>query len=216
MPYNVATSPVRQEAPIGSADALGSIMSPGDLAIRLSKDLGFVETSKNTLALGNDLDRMQLAQERTTTAQKEITTFTVPKMSVLSVAAQLKDNVLRQQRIAFTAPHDLSFHALQEWEGYVLDIQRETFTARLVDKTAQGTVEGEIGEFAISDISDDDRALLRPGAIFRWTIGYQRTKGGTKRRVSDIVFRRLPMWTKSELSESAKRAKDLAERIVWE
>lgn len=92
-----------------------------------------------------------------------------------------------------------TFHALQEWEGYVLEVGEEAFEARLIDMTVGGTYEGEEATIPLLEISDHDAKRLRVGAIFRWVIGYERTTGGNRRRVSQIVFRDLPAITKSDL-----------------
>jgi hypothetical protein len=110
----------------------------------------------------------------------------------------------------------LSLEPLQEWEGYVTDIGEETFHARLVDVTAEDEIEQETAEFEISDLSEDGLAMLREGAVFRWVIGYQRSVGGTKRRVSEIVFRRLPAWTKADLRMAKASAEAIIKDIVWE
>ncbi|MDE2492675.1 MAG: hypothetical protein KGL97_02110 [Alphaproteobacteria bacterium] len=128
----------------------------------------------------------------------------------------LEEDPFRSQRLNFVVPRDVSFFALQEWEGAVLDIAKETFTARLLDVTAKRKIEDEVAEFAISDLSDDDRQLLAPGAIFRWTIGYQRAKGGTKRRVSEITFRRLPQWTTRDIDSAKAQARELSKDLLWE
>lgn len=111
-----------------------------------------------------------------------------------------------------TKRRQVSFSALQEWEGYVLTVDKETFTARLVDLTQQGTIEEE-ADFPLEDVSDDEQKLVEPGAVFRWSIGYQRSLGGNKRRVSQIVFRRLPRWTRRELEDNRKRASELGALI---
>jgi hypothetical protein len=90
------------------------------------------------------------------------------------------------------APRRLWLQSLQEWEGYVSEVGEKTFRARLVDLTANQKFEDEVAEFAIEELSDDNAALLLEGAVFRWVIGYQRSESGTKRRVSEVVFRRLP------------------------
>ncbi|MDO9426038.1 MAG: hypothetical protein Q7T93_04335 [Methylobacterium sp.] len=110
----------------------------------------------------------------------------------------------------------LSLQPLQEWEGYVVEISDDGFTARLVDITAGQIVEGEVADFLISDLSEDDKASLRVGAIFRWVIGYQRSAGGNKRRVSQVVFRKMPAWTKRDISNAKERAAKLLEDIMWE
>ena len=94
-----------------------------------------------------------------------------------------------------------TFHALQEWEGYVLEIGAADFVARLVDLTASSMHEGEDAIIPLAELSDGDSAKMRPGSIFRWVIGYERSVAGTKRRVSQIVFRDLPEITKTDLRD---------------
>jgi hypothetical protein len=109
-----------------------------------------------------------------------------------------------------------SITALQEWEGYVLSVDKDDFSARLLDITSNAPIEQEIAEFSKSELSVKDLYLLQEGAVFRWIIGNQITRGGQKRRVSQIVFRRLPAWTKSEIDEAWREAKETAEAIEWE
>ena len=107
-------------------------------------------------------------------------------------------------------PARSTFTPLQEWEGYVTEIGDETFTARLIDLTADSEQEEEEADFLILDLSDTDRQLLRPGAIFRWAIGYSIKRSGSKKRISSIVFRRLPAWTDREIKENRKKAELMA------
>lgn len=99
---------------------------------------------------------------------------------------------------------------LQEWEGYVTEIGKDSFTARLSDQTMNSEMGEEEADFLINDIPGPDRCLLRLGAIFRWVIGYRITPSGTKHRGSSIVFRRLPEWTSQELKENRIKAESLA------
>jgi hypothetical protein len=109
-----------------------------------------------------------------------------------------------------------SFEALNEWEGYVTSITDRDFTAHLLDLTAGSQSETDLATFCIDDVSKDDRELLEVGAIFRWSLGYERKVGGTVRKVSSLVFRRLPIWTARELSESRERARSVLHSITWE
>ena len=93
----------------------------------------------------------------------------------------------------------VTLHALQEWEGHVIEINEKEFTARILDLTANATFEEEEADIPFEELSDDELGKLRIGSIFRWVIGYQRSVSGTKKRVSQIVFRDLPAITKSDL-----------------
>ena len=106
-----------------------------------------------------------------------------------------------------------TFHALQEWEGHVLDVGKEEFEARLIDLTAGGAYEGEEATIPRQDVSDHDAKKLRVGAIFRWVIGYERTAGGSRRRVSQIVFRDLPAVTESDLRTGQEWAANMSKSL---
>ncbi len=101
------------------------------------------------------------------------------------------------------APRD-AFHALQRWEGVVTMIEDETFVARLTDLTHEGSDE-EV-ELPLSDIPNDDEDLLEEGAVFYWAIGYRDEASGQRQRVSTLRFRRLPVWSTSELRAARERA----------
>ena len=95
-----------------------------------------------------------------------------------------------------------TFHAIQEWEGYVVAIRDEDFVVRLRDMTAGSTSEEE-AEIPLAEISRQDSEKIHPGSVFRWVIGYERSASGTKRRVSEIVFRDVPEITETDLRDGA-------------
>ncbi len=99
----------------------------------------------------------------------------------------------------------VTFHALQEWEGYVTSIKDTEFSARLTDLTSKAKYASEEASIPLEEISDDDAAKMQVGSIFRWVIGYERT-AGSKKRVSNIVFRDLPVITKSDLRDGQEWA----------
>lgn len=105
----------------------------------------------------------------------------------------------RQPRLDFELPDYApvqaraeSFHALQEWEGSVLSVKDGRFLAALIDITADERVANETVELSVDDVQEEDLSRLKPGAIFRWVIGYARTPAGTKTRGSRMYFRREP------------------------
>lgn len=106
-------------------------------------------------------------------------------------------------------PSDI-FLALQRWEGVVIECREETFLARLTDLTAEGTGEEEV-ELLLDDVPDEDRSLIGPGAVFYWAIGYRYEASGQSSRVSTLRFRRLPVWSASELEAAHERARQVAE-----
>lgn len=107
----------------------------------------------------------------------------------------------------------ITFNALQEWEGYVLEIGDEKFTARLLDLTADASLAEEEAEIPLSEISKNDRDQIGPGSIFRWSIGYERSLAGTKKRVSHIVFRDMPALSKLDMIAGTRWAEEILKNI---
>jgi hypothetical protein len=103
-----------------------------------------------------------------------------------------------------------TFYALQEWEGYVDSVDGDQVIVRLVDLTAGERFASQKTSIPLEEFNDDDFLKLKPGSVFRWAIGYQRSGRGTKMRVSNIVFRELPRWTKSELNDADRESDQLS------
>lgn len=93
----------------------------------------------------------------------------------------------------------VTLRALQEWEGYVVSIDDDEFVARLVDVTAGMSYDSEEAIIPLDELSDRDATSMTVGSIFRWVIGYERSPEGTRKRVSQIVFRDLPRMTDGDL-----------------
>ena len=101
-----------------------------------------------------------------------------------------------------------SFPALQEWEGYVVEMRATDFVAHLTDLTAGASHEQEEATIPISELSDHDAARMTIGSVFRWVIGYERSPAGTKKRVSQIVLRDLPAMTEADLRSGEEWARE--------
>ncbi len=97
----------------------------------------------------------------------------------------------------------------QLWEGTVTQVLKQAFVAILKDKTQNKNPEEQV-TFDYSEISDEDRELIKPGSSFYWTIGSERTSGQLK-NVSIVQFRRLPVWTRSALTNAESRAQKVRE-----
>jgi hypothetical protein len=105
------------------------------------------------------------------------------------------------------------FIPLQKWEGIVLQVTDEVFVGRLLDLMRDSP--DEEAEFPLEEVPSGDSALVEPGAIFYWNIGYLETRSGQRIRASMIRFRRLPVWTSEELEDARRKAKCTRERLGW-
>lgn len=95
------------------------------------------------------------------------------------------------------------FRVLQKWEGFVVEVQSETFLARLVPIKGEGP--DQEAEIYIREVQEADIELIKPGAVFYWTIGYHDKPSG-RVRSSIIKFRRQPIWTNRDLEAATARA----------
>lgn len=108
------------------------------------------------------------------------------------------------------------FDLRQQWEGTVVTVGRDEFRATLYDLT---TSNGSIEEatFPLEEVSPGDLALVVPGAVFRWSIGY-RIQEGQKERVSRLHFARLPGWSRRAVerieAEAARLQRLFADRAA--
>lgn len=110
-------------------------------------------------------------------------------------------------------PSLATVHALQEWEGYVSSVGSAAFEARLLDVTGGARYEAETATIPLDDLSPRDRERLTEGSVFRWVIGYESSPGGTRKRVSQIVFRDLPVVTRSDVRAGRDWASSMKDNL---
>jgi hypothetical protein len=102
------------------------------------------------------------------------------------------------------------FRLLQRWRGTVAEIRDDGFDAELRDQTNPSSPR-EAASFGLEELSEGDEELIRIGSVFYWCVGYEVSETLQRRLVSEIIFRRLPGWTRREISEIQKEASELEE-----
>ena len=100
-----------------------------------------------------------------------------------------------------TAEPKNSFITLNKWEGKILCQTDNGYVAEIRDAITPNEPLEEI-ELGFDDVSDNDKKLAVPGAIFYWVIGYL-VKPTGRIKTSEFRFRRLPVWTQKELDKAA-------------
>lgn len=105
---------------------------------------------------------------------------------------------------------------IAEWHGQVLIINENHFVAELKGTIGEG-VAGIVEEAQIPNdgIRDDDQPLVRPGAFFRLCVNWE-VRNGTRRRFTEIVFRRMPAYRREELEAAHQEALDLVRGLRLE
>lgn len=106
---------------------------------------------------------------------------------------------------------------IAEWHGFVASVESDHFLAELRGRHGEGVL-GAHDEalIPISDVRDSDKLLLKEGAFFRLCISYEIDPRGSKRRFTEIVFRRLPAYRPSDLDDARNRGLEIARALRLE
>jgi len=107
-------------------------------------------------------------------------------------------------------PPKQSFRLVQKWRGTVVEIRDAEFVAELRDQTDQSHPR-EISTFRLDELSEGDERLVTIGAVFYWCIGYELTESRQRKLVAEIIFRRLPGWSRSEIAAVQQKASEIEE-----
>jgi hypothetical protein len=184
----------------------GEIMNGQSFAETFLDDTSFWEDSReNNISVAKSKLQIKNADlfKKSQEYQFKVSNDTVPR----------ENKSEKTNQSSTSLKYGYSFSILQEWEGYVVSISKDTFTARLVDVTKGSIMEDEEADFLLSDLGDSDRVKICIGAIFRWIVGYRRSPGGTIDRSSRIKFRDLPGWTERELEKNRQDAIEWANAL---
>jgi len=77
---------------------------------------------------------------------------------------------------------------VRTWDCLVMSVSEETFIARIVPLDREGVKEE--AEFLLTEVHDEDRELVQPGAPLFWFVGYEQSRG-RRLRTSELKMRRL-------------------------
>jgi hypothetical protein len=126
---------------------------------------------------------------------------------------QTQEHVLKREFSPVLRPPvwsslEYAFDVRQQWEGVVTKVEGDEFTVVLRDVRNSDAPEYE-AVLPIEEVADDDLPLLVPGGVLYWTIGYEQTRTGQRKRVSTIRLRRLPAWSRGDMARVEQRARAL-------
>lgn len=105
------------------------------------------------------------------------------------------------------------YELLKKWIGTVTDVRDTSFYASLAD-AREPEKDLEIVELSKREVPEADAALLVPGAVFYWSIGYAKTPGGTVSRNYELRFRREPLWSEAAVENIKREAGVLFEQFT--
>jgi hypothetical protein len=130
-----------------------------------------------------------------------------PTQDTRGVAKDRSLEVLRLEATPEPTPAAYSFDMRGQWEGTVTEVGADEFSVVLCDILNPGAEEYD-AVFSLEEVADEDRDLLKEGAILYWTIGYEQ-RGGQRRRISEVRLRRLPAWSRADLARVEKASREL-------
>lgn len=100
----------------------------------------------------------------------------------------------------------------QNWIGYVLKINEDSFFAKLEDKNEPTTY--ETASFDLEDVSTGDLELLKVGASFYWSVGYANQNGQVIKQ-SLVRFKRAINITTEEFDEISDKVNNFCKDLNW-
>lgn len=108
-------------------------------------------------------------------------------------------------------PVDTRTAPLQIWEGKVVQLSEDgsAMEVLLFDKTGQ--LPDHTAQMSLEWVAEQDRPLVKPGAIFYLSL-YKETKRGTIKNSQELRFRRLPNWSQSQIKRIMLEAEQL---LAW-
>ncbi|MBC8986688.1 hypothetical protein H9X96_12965 [Pedobacter sp. N36a] len=106
-----------------------------------------------------------------------------------------------------------SYYTLtQRWLGTIIELNENGFIAKLEDLNSGGTF--EYADFFNTEVSKDDKPLVKYGGVFYWSLGYANDKGSVKKE-SIIRFQRLPEWSIEEIDSAIDKSRLQNKSIKW-
>jgi hypothetical protein len=102
---------------------------------------------------------------------------------------------------------------LQIWEGTVLSVKRETNEMEVNLDPKMGEIGRHTMDISLNWVGDQDKDLVRPGAVFYLTV-FKRTKRSGIENSQEVRFRRRPAWSAKQIKEIDEAAAKLLENIA--
>lgn len=125
---------------------------------------------------------------------------------------QRKEVVAPPTRTAIDREIDFDATVIQLWEGRVLsvDLDNEVMSVLLTAKI--GEMPEHSAEIELQWVSEQDRDLVVPGAVFYLTL-YKKTQKGSIKNSQELRFRRRPSWTKQEVQRIHSDAEQMLKKM---
>lgn len=116
----------------------------------------------------------------------------------LRTTPQKKEVVAPSLQMAVDREADIDAAVIQLWEGRVLEVDLQKDTMQVLLSAKMGKIPEHTAEIELQWVSDQDRDLVVPGAVFYLTL-FKKTRRGSIQNAQELRFRRRPSWTKQQV-----------------
>jgi hypothetical protein len=99
---------------------------------------------------------------------------------------------------------------IQQWEGVVLECSEEGFVGQM---NHRGESAEFVADFLLEELAPADRELVREGALFYLSVGYDRTRRASPLRVASVQMRRLPRLHRDLVERAREIARERAQMM---
>jgi len=100
---------------------------------------------------------------------------------------------------------------IQIWEGTVVEVDADNGVMQVLLDAKMGNIPRHAGEIDLEWVSDQDRDLVVPGAVFYLTL-FKRSTPSVE-NAQELRFRRRPSWSVSQLKQVAEDAATLLSKM---
>lgn len=101
----------------------------------------------------------------------------------------------------------------QHWLGVIEEISGDVFSAKLTDKSNEGTY--EYADFDFNEVSKSDLSMITLGAVFYYSIGFA-SNNGQIRKEAFLRFKRSVPFSSHDVDNLEERVKSFNQNINWE
>lgn len=101
---------------------------------------------------------------------------------------------------------------LEEYRGYVISLEKDTFWAEIINKDDNTTYHVEV---YLREVKPEERDRVFEGNRFTWLI-YQYTPRVADIAYSEFQFDEIQYWTAEEIEQAEKKAEKLMKLFGWE
>ena len=110
------------------------------------------------------------------------------------------------------APTGTDSIPLQIWEGTVIQLDGVAESMHVMLNAKIGQAPRHTADINLEWVTDQDKDLIRPGAVFYLTL-FKRTKRGSIENSQELRFRRRPSWSISQLKHIDRDSSKLLKKM---